>query len=33
MIDLIREQFVSGDLSAIADDESGIKLVGAEEFS
>jgi hypothetical protein len=33
MMDLIRDQFVSGDLSEIADDESGIKLVVAEEFS
>ncbi|KAG7365445.1 phosphoglucomutase/phosphomannomutase domain containing protein [Nitzschia inconspicua] len=33
MMDLIRDQFVNGDLSTIPDDGSGIKLVGAEEFS
>lgn len=33
MMDLIRDQFVNGDLSSIPDDASGIKLVGAEEFS
>lgn len=33
MMDLIRDQFVSGDLSNVADNESGIKLVAAEEFS
>jgi hypothetical protein len=33
MMDLIRDDFVSGDLSSIAPDESGIKLVAADEFS
>jgi phosphoglucomutase len=33
MMDLIRDKFVKGDLSSITDDESGIKLVAAEEFS
>lgn len=32
MMDLIREKYVQGDLSAIAEDPSGIKLVSAEEF-
>jgi phosphoglucomutase len=29
----VRDDFVNGDISSVADDESGIKLVGAEEFS
>jgi phosphoglucomutase len=33
MMDLIRDKFVEGDLSSITDDESGITLVAAEEFS
>jgi hypothetical protein len=33
MMDLIRDKYVNGDLSAVDDDESGIKIVGAEEFS
>jgi phosphoglucomutase len=33
MMDLIREKYVCGDLSSIPEDPSGIKLVGAEEFS
>ena len=33
MMDLIREKYVSGDLAAVPEDASGIKLVGAEEFS
>lgn len=33
MMDLIREKYVNGDLDAVADDDSGIKLVDAEEFS
>ena len=33
MMDLIRDSFVNGDVSTIPDDPSGIKLVGAEEFS
>lgn len=33
MMDLIRDDFVNGDISALPDDPSGIKLVGAEEFS
>lgn len=32
VMDLIRNDFVSGDLSSLSDRESGIKLVGAEEF-
>lgn len=32
MMDLIRNDFVNGDLSSIPDDDSGIKLVAAEEF-
>mmetsp|Transcript_12028 Transcript_12028/g.18455 ORF Transcript_12028/g.18455 Transcript_12028/m.18455 type:complete len:644 (+) Transcript_12028:97-2028(+) len=32
MMDLIREQYVSGDVSNAKDDGSGIKLVAAEEF-
>jgi len=33
MMDLIRNKYVTGDLSAVAEDESGIKLVAAEEFA
>ena len=33
MMDSIREKFVSGDLTAVAQDDSGIKLVAAEEFA
>jgi hypothetical protein len=33
MMDLIRDHFVNGDISAIHEDSSGIKLVSAEEFS
>ena len=33
MMDLIREKFVSGDLTAVAKDDSGIKMVAAEEFA
>ena len=33
VMDLVRERFVSGDLSAVEDDDSGITLVGAEEFA
>lgn len=33
VMDLVRDDFVSGDVSTIPDDESGINLVGAEEFS
>jgi len=32
MMDLIRDQFVNGDLSSLDQDGSGIKLVSAEEF-
>ena len=32
VIDLIRDDFIDGDLSSIPADDSGIKLVGAEEF-
>ena len=32
VMDLIREEFVSGDVSSIASVYSGIKLVAAEEF-
>jgi hypothetical protein len=32
MMDLIRNDFVSGDLSALSEDSSGIKLVAADEF-
>ena len=32
VMDLIREEFVSGDLSSVSADESGIKLAAAEEF-
>lgn len=32
MMDLIRDNFVDGDCSTISGDESGIKLIGAEEF-
>jgi len=33
MMDLIRERFVKGDLSKVDVDDSGIKLVNAEEFA
>ncbi len=33
MMDIIRDEFVNGDVSTVADDSSGIKLVGAEEFA
>jgi hypothetical protein len=33
VMDLIREQFVSGDLSLMKGDDSGIKLTAAEEFA
>jgi hypothetical protein len=33
VMDLIRDEFVGGDLSSVAPDDSGIKLVDAEEFS
>jgi hypothetical protein len=33
MIDLIRKELVAGDGSNIPNDDSGIKLVGGEEFS
>jgi phosphoglucomutase len=33
VMDLIRDQFVQGDCASVADDDSGIKLRGAEEFS
>jgi hypothetical protein len=33
MMDLIRDKYVNGDLSGIAADDSGIKLVDAEEFA
>jgi hypothetical protein len=33
VMDLIRERFVSGDLSLIKGDDSGIKLTAAEEFA
>lgn len=32
MIDLIRNEYVGGDLSTLGEDPSGIKLVAAEEF-
>ena len=32
VMDLIRDSFVTGDLTAVDDDGSGIKLTGAEEF-
>ena len=32
VMDLIRDTFVNGDISSVEDDESGIKLVSAEEF-
>jgi phosphoglucomutase len=32
MMDLIRDDFVNGDVSKVAEDASGIKLVAAEEF-
>ena len=33
MMDLIRDQYVSGDVASVSEDDSGIKLVDAEEFS
>lgn len=33
VMDLIRQEFVSGDFAAVQGDDSGIKLVEAEEFS
>jgi hypothetical protein len=33
MMDLIRDKYVSGDLATVAEDDSGIKLVAAEEFA
>ena len=33
MMDLIRERYVNGDLSKVGVDDSGIKLVKAEEFA
>lgn len=33
VMDLIRNKFLTSDLSSLAADDSGIKLVGAEEFS
>jgi len=33
VMDLIRDAFVSGDLSNVEDDDTGIKLVDAEEFA
>lgn len=33
MMDLIRDNFVNGDLASVAADESGIQVVAAEEFS
>ena len=33
VMDLIRNKFVSSDLSSLAADDSGITIVGAEEFS
>jgi len=32
VMDLIRDEFVTGDLSSIGEDDSGIKLMAAEEF-
>jgi len=32
VMDLVRSSFVSGDLSSVADDDSGIKIISAEEF-
>ena len=32
VMDLIRDAFVNGDLSSVEEDDSGIKLVAAEEF-
>ena len=32
MMDLIRDKYVNGELSAVGADDSGIKLVDAEEF-
>ena len=33
MMDLIRKDLVEGDLSKLKEDDSGINIVGAEEFS
>lgn len=33
VMDLIRKEFVNGDCAAVANDDSGIELVDAEEFS
>jgi hypothetical protein len=33
VMDLIRNEFVSGDVSSAASDDSGIELMNAEEFS
>jgi hypothetical protein len=33
VMDLIRDEFVNGDVSAVRADDSGVKLVKAEEFS
>lgn len=33
VMDLVRDSFVSGDLLSIPDDDSGIKVVKAQEFS
>jgi hypothetical protein len=33
VMDLIRDHFVSGDVSVINGDDSGIKLTAAEEFA
>ena len=33
VMDLIRERFVDGDVSAAMEDSSGIKIVAGEEFS
>ena len=33
VMDLIRSSFVDGDLDSVPKDDSGIELIGAEEFS
>ena len=33
VMSLVRDEFVNGDISSVHNDESGIKIVGAEEFS
>jgi hypothetical protein len=33
MVDLIRDNYINGDLSALNEDPSGIKLVATEEFA